>query len=168
MTTPEEPQGLDPAELSRELAASRAQNQRLATTLREARDQMVALKEEIDRLAQPPSGYGVFLERHDDASVDVFTGGRKLRVNVSPDVEAADLVRGREVMLNEALNIVRVMGFERVGEVVLFKELLEDGERALVIGHTDDERIVRIAETLADQPLRAGDSLLLEPKSGYV
>jgi len=168
MPASEDEMAPDPAELARELAASRAQNQRLATTLREARDQMVALKEEVDRLAQPPSGYGVFLERHDDASVDVFTGGRKLRVNVSPDVEADELVRGREVMLNEALNVVRVMGFERVGEVVLFKELLDDGERALVIGHTDEERIVRIAETLADQPIRAGDSLLLEPKSGYV
>jgi len=168
MPASEDEMAPDPAELARELAASRAQNQRLATTLREARDQMVAMKEEVDRLAQPPSGYGVFLERHDDASVDVFTGGRKLRVNVSPDVEADELVRGREVMLNEALNVVRVMGFERVGEVVLFKELLDDGERALVIGHTDDERIVRIAETLADQPIRAGDSLLLEPKSGYV
>jgi proteasome-associated ATPase len=169
MTSPDEQRAPDDAAgLSRELAASRAQNERLASTLREARDQIVALKEEIDRLAQPPSGYGVFLDRHDDGSVDVFTGGRKLRVNVSPDVEPRDLARGREVMLNEALNVVRVMGFEQVGEVVLFKELLADGERALVIGHTDDERIVRIADTLADQPIRAGDSLLMEPKSGYV
>jgi proteasome-associated ATPase len=172
MTTPDERGASDSAvtaaELSRELAASRAQNERLVSTLREARDQIVALKDEIDRLAQPPSGYGVFLQRHEDGSVDVFTGGRKLRVNVSPDVEPGDLARGREVMLNEALNVVRVMGFEQVGEVVLFKELLADGERALVIGHTDDERIVRIADTLADQPIRAGDSLLMEPKSGYV
>jgi len=98
----------------------------------------------------------------------VFTGGRKIRVAVSPDVDPADLHRGREVMLNEAMNVVQVTGFEQVGEVVMFKEVLEDGLRALVIGHTDEERIVRIAETLNDVKMRAGDSLLLEPRSGYV
>jgi len=151
-----------------EVAAALSQNQRLAGTLREARDQIVALREEIDRLAQPPSGFGVFLERHDDGTVDVFTGGRKLRVAVSPDVEAEGLRHGQEVMLNEATNVIRAMSFERIGDVVMFKELLDDGERALVIGHTDEERVVRLADTLSDVPLRAGDSLLLEPRSGYV
>ena len=51
-------------------------NDKLAGTLRDAREQLVTLKEEVDRLGQPPSGYGVFLGRHDDGSVDVFTGGR--------------------------------------------------------------------------------------------
>jgi proteasome-associated ATPase len=142
-------------------------NERLAETLREARDQMVALKEEIDRLAQPPSGYGVFLMRYDDGTVDIFTGGRKLRVAVSPDVEVAELRHGQEVMLNEAMNVVAARGHERAGEVVMLKELLEGGDRALVIGHTDEERIVHIADILREQPLRVGDSLLLEPRSAY-
>jgi proteasome-associated ATPase len=158
----------DEIELRRDLAAVRERNARLTATLQEAREQLVLMREEIDRLAQPPSGYGVFLGRHDDDSVDVFTGGRKIRVSVSPDVDLDELHRGREVMLNEAMNVVRVTGFEQVGEVVMFKEVLEDGLRALVIGHTDEERIVRIAETLTDVKLRAGDSLLLEPRSGYV
>ena len=151
-----------------ELAASAARNDRLAGTLREARDQILSLKEEIDRLAQPPSGFGVFLARHEDDTVDIFTGGRKLRVAVSPEIGLDDLRRGQEVMLNEATNVIRAMDFERVGEVVMLKEILEDGERALVLGHTDEERIVRLAATLDDAPLRAGDSLLLEPRSGYV
>jgi proteasome-associated ATPase len=155
-------------ELRRELAALQERNSRLTVTLHEARAQIVAMKEEIDRLAQPPSGYGVYLESFDDGTVDVFTGGRKLRVAVSPDVERDELRHGREVMLNEAMNIVRVMGFEQVGEVVMFKELLADGRRALVIAHTDDERIVRLADTLSDVQIRAGDSLMLEPRSGYV
>jgi proteasome-associated ATPase len=158
----------DEIELRRDLAAVRERNARLTATLQEAREQLVLMREEIDRLAQPPSGYGVFLSRHEDDSVDVFTGGRKIRVSVSPDVDPDELHRGREVMLNEAMNVVRVTGFEQVGEVVMFKEVLEDGLRALVIGHTDEERIVRIAETLTDVKLRAGDSLLLEPRSGYV
>jgi proteasome-associated ATPase len=156
------------ADTESQLVAMTTQNDRLAATLREARDQIVALKEEIDRLAQPPAGFGIFLSRYEDGTVDVFTGGRKLRVAVSPDVETDVLRAGQEVMLNEALNVVRAMAFERVGEVVMLKELLADGDRALVIGHTDDERVVRLASPLKDSVMRAGDSLLLEPRSGFV
>ena len=143
------------------------QNDRLVSTLKEARDQIVALKEEVDRLAQPPSGFGVFLGRNDDSTVDVFTGGRKLRVSLSPSVDADALRRGQEVMLNEALNVVLALAFERAGDVVMLKEILEDGERALVISHADEERVVPLAEVLLDQPLRAGDSLLVESRSAY-
>jgi proteasome-associated ATPase len=146
-------------------------NDKLAGTLREAREQLVTLKEEIDRLGQPPSGYGIFLERHDDDTVDIFTGGRKLRVSVSPNVETDGLRHGQEVMLNEAMNVVEARGFERTGDIVMLKELLEPVEgiapRALVIGHTDEERVVFLADSLVDQPLRSGDSLLLESRSGY-
>jgi proteasome-associated ATPase len=155
-------------ELQTNLAGVSAQNERLANTLREARDQIVALKEEVDRLAQPPAGFGVFLQANDDGTADIFTGGRKLRVNVSPAVELDELRRGQELMLNEALNVVEAMEFERVGDIVTLKEILDDGERALVIGHTDEERVVRLAEPLLDGALRAGDALLLEPRSGYV
>ncbi|SEO66733.1 proteasome-associated ATPase [Actinacidiphila rubida] len=155
-------------ELQTNLAGVSAQNERLANTLREARDQIVALKEEVDRLAQPPAGFGVFLQANEDGTADIFTGGRKLRVNVSPSVELDELRRGQELMLNEALNVVEAMEFERVGDIVTLKEILEDGERALVIGHTDEERVVRLAEPLHNVPLRAGDALLLEPRSGYV
>lgn len=150
------------------LAAVTGQNERLVSTLKEARDQIVALKEEVDRLAQPPSGFGTFLETREDGTIEVFTGGRKLRVNVSPAVDVDSLRRGQEVMLNEALNVVEALGYEEVGEIVMLKELLDEGKRALVISHADEERVVRLAESLVDQPIRAGDSLLLEPRSGYV
>nr|WP_223243178.1 proteasome ATPase [Streptomyces sp. CBMA123] len=155
-------------ELQTNLAGVTAQNERLASTLREARDQIVALKEEVDRLAQPPAGFGTFLVANEDGTADIFTGGRKLRVNVSPNVALDELRRGQEVMLNEALNIVDAMAFERIGEIVTLKEILEDGERALVVGHTDEERVVRLAEPLREVTIRAGDALLLEPRSGYV
>jgi proteasome-associated ATPase len=155
-------------ELQTNLAGVSAQNERLSNTLREARDQIVALKEEVDRLAQPPAGFGVFLEANEDGTADIFTGGRKLRVNVSPSVELEELRRGQEVMLNEALNVVDAMEFENAGDIVMLKEVLEDGERALVVGHTDEERVVRLAEPLLKTTLRAGDALLLEPRSGYV
>ncbi len=156
------------AETQASLAQSTAQNERLTQTLREARDQIVTLKEEVDRLAQPPAGFGTFLQRNDDDTVDIFTGGRKLRVNVSPNVDAEALRRGQEVMLNEALNIVAALDYEQVGEVVMLKELLADGERALVIANADEERVVRIAQPLRGTKMRAGDSLLLDARAGYV
>jgi proteasome-associated ATPase len=150
------------------LASITGQNERLAGTLREARDQIVALKEEVDRLAQPPSGFGIFLQASENGTADVFTGGRKMRVSVSPAVELDELRPGQELVLNEALNVVIAQAYETIGEVVMLKEILEDGERALVISHADEERIVRLAEPLMDATLRIGDSLLLEPRSGYV
>src|SRR5690242_20353922 len=155
------------AEAQARVAALSDRNERLAETLREARDQMVQLKEEIDRLAQPPSGYGVFLEAFEDGTVDIFTTGRKLRVAVSPEVDVEALKHGQEVMLNEAMNVVAARGFERAGEVVMLKELLDGGDRALVVGHTDEERVVYLADILRAAPLRAGDSLLLDGRSSY-
>jgi len=144
------------------------QNERMADTLREARDQIVALKEEVDRLAKPPSGFGVFLGACEDGTADVFTGGRKMRVSVSPAVDLDTLRPGQEVVLNEALNVVIAQGYETIGEVVMLKEILEGGDRALVISHADEERVARLAEPLRQMTLRGGDSLLLEPRSGYV
>ena len=150
------------------LATMTGQNERLADTLREARDQIVALKEEVDRLAKPPSGFGVFLGACEDGTADVFTGGRKMRVSISPAVDLDSLRPGQEVVLNEALNVVIAQGYETIGEVVMLKEILEGGDRALVISHADEERVARLAEPLRHMTLRGGDSLLLEPRSGYV
>ncbi|PPK94671.1 proteasome-associated ATPase [Kineococcus xinjiangensis] len=148
------------------LAQTSTQNERLAATLREARDQIVSLRSEVDRLGQPPAGYGTFVAAHEDGTVDVMTSGRKMRVAVSPAVELAALRSGQEVMLNEALNVVAACGFEQVGELVAVKELL-DGDRALVLARADEERVVRLAAPLLDGPLRVGDSLTVDTRSGF-
>lgn len=155
------------SELQERLSNANSQNERLSQTLREAREQIVSLKEEIDRLAEPPTGFGTFLNHNDDKSVDIFTGGRKMRVNVSPSVDREILRHGQEIIVNEAMNVVAALDFETTGEVVMLKELLHDGERVLVIGSTDEERIVRLADSLKDVRLRAGDSLLLDSRAGY-
>jgi proteasome-associated ATPase len=159
----------DIAMLERRLADARsdartaaANNERLAATLREARDQIVSLKSEVDRLAQPPATFAVFLAGHEDHTADIYTSGRKMRVSVSPDVDLQALSPGKEVMVNEAMNVVKVLEFDEVGEVVLLKEMLEGGDRALVIGHGDEESVVRLAYRLRDQQLRSGDSLLID------
>ncbi|MGH2747141.1 MAG: proteasome ATPase [Actinomycetota bacterium] len=157
------------AETSAELTKARDNNEKLASTLRDAREQIVTLKEEVEKLTQPPSSFGIFLEAfEEDSTADVFTNGRKLRVHVSPEVELPKIERGKQVMLNEALNVIDVLEYEVQGEVVTLKEVMDDGVRALIIGRTDEERVVELAASLRGERLRAGDSLLLEPKSGHV
>jgi proteasome-associated ATPase len=150
-----------------QLAQALSQNERLAATLREAREQMVALKEEVEKLTAPPSGYGVFLGVNDDGTIDISTGGRKLRVNVHPEIDPKSLQPGQEVMLNEALNVVEACAYEVQGEVVQLKEMI-GLDRALVIGNADEERVVQVGEPLRNHKLRAGDSLLLDGRSGFV
>jgi proteasome-associated ATPase len=153
-------------ETKSQLSAATAQNSKLADTLREAREQIVALKEQVEQLSAPPSSFGVFLERRDDGTAEVFSQGRKLRVNVSNDVEAADLVRGQEIVLNEALNVIESARFDVVGEVRTIKERLDE-HRLLVVDHTDNEQAMRLAEPLRELHLRAGDSVLCDSRSGY-
>ena len=143
------------------------QNERLASALKEVREQIVALKEEVEKLSQPPSGFGVFMTTNDDGTIDVMTGGRKLRVNVATEIDPKSLVRGQEVMLNEAMNVIAVRQFESQGEVVTLKEIL-DATRAIVVGHADEERVVHLADPLQGMSLRAGDHLMLDARSGYV
>ena len=153
--------------LESQLATMSAQNDRLVRTLKDACAQIVSLKSEVDRLAQPPAAYGLVLEVFDGGLADILTGGRKMHVAVSPTVDPAELAPGREVRLNEALNIVATCGFEPVGEVVLVKELLDDG-RVLVVARADEERVCRLAQPLLEAPIRVGDALLLESRSGFV
>jgi proteasome-associated ATPase len=163
-----------------------SRNSKLMDTLKDARQQLLALREEVDRLGQPPSGYGVLLDVQDDDTVDVFTSGRKMRLTCSPNIETKDLKKGQTVRLNEALTVVEAGSFEAVGEISTLREVLSDGHRALVIGHADEERIVWLAEPLVaaedmapevaaalddddlkPRKLRPGDSLLVDSKAGY-
>ncbi|GAA3439972.1 proteasome ATPase [Kutzneria kofuensis] len=159
------------AEASERVSQLTERNTKLVDTLREARSQLLALREEVDRLAQPPSGYGVYLAGYEDGTVDVFTAGRRMRVAVSPAVDGGTLKLGQSVRLNEALTVVETGGFERTGEVCILRELLNDYEsgavRALVVGHADEERVVWLADPLVDAPLKPGDSLLVDSKAGY-
>ena len=128
-----------------------ARNAKLMDTLKEARQQLLALREEVDRLGQPPSGYGVLLTSHDDDTVDVFTSGRKMRLTCSPNIDVKSLKQGQTVRLNEALTVVEAGNYESVGEISTLREILADGHRALVVGHADEERIVWLAEPLVTQ-----------------
>jgi proteasome-associated ATPase len=151
-----------------QLAQAVSQNERLSATLREAREHIAALREEVEKLTMPPAAYGTFLGANDDGTVDIFTAGRKMRVAVHPEVELAELTRGQEVALNESLNVVLARSKEIAGEVVVLKELLESGRRALVVGRADEERVCELADSLRDVKLRAGDHVLMDPRSGLL
>ncbi|MBD5787299.1 proteasome ATPase [Cellulosimicrobium terreum] len=152
---------------NRELALLSAKNERLAEALRSARDQIVDLKRQIDDLAKPPGTYAVFLGSHPDGSVDVSASGRKMHVGASPSVDVERLRPGQEVKLNEAMTVVGAGAFERTGEIVTVKEVL-DADRVLVLGRADEERVVRIAGSVTHDTLRVGDSLTVDTRSGFV
>jgi proteasome-associated ATPase len=151
-----------------QLAQAVAQNEKLTYTLREARDHISALREEVDKLTQPPSAYGTLLSHNDDGTVDVYSGGRKMRVAVHPALDADELARGGEVVLNESLNVVMARSPESNGEVVTVKELLADGRRAIILGRADEERVAELAEILVGETVRSGDSVLMDARSGLL
>ena len=144
-----------------------ARNARLTSVLTEAREQLALLREEIEKLSAPPNPFGTVAQVNQDGTVDVMTGGRKLRVTAHPSIEVKKLARGQDVLLNEAMNIVDVRQFARAGEVVIVKERLESG-RLLVLGRGDEERVVEIAEPLENESLRAGDAVRLDGRTGLV
>jgi proteasome-associated ATPase len=151
-----------------QLAQAVSQNERLSATLREAREHIAALREEVEKLTMPPSAYGTYLGTNDDGTVDVFTAGRKMRVSAHPEVDLESLTRGQEVALNESLNVVLARAADVAGEVVVLKELLADGQRALIVGRADEERVCEIADTLLGEKLRAGDHILMDSRSGML
>jgi len=151
-----------------QLAQAVSQNEKLSATLREAREHIGALREEVEKLTMPPSAYGTFLESNDDGTVDVFTAGRKMRVALHPELDVEELQRGQEVVLNESLNVVLARGHDVAGEVVTLKELLDEGRRALVVGRADEERVCELASGLLGERLRAGDHMLMETRSGVL
>jgi proteasome-associated ATPase len=151
-----------------DLSKALAQNEKLVSTLKAERDKIEGLKEEVEKLTKPPASFGVYLATNDDGSVDVFTAGRKMRVNVDPEVDQEKFSRGAEVILNEALNVVDVLDQDTQGEVVTVKEHLDDDERVIVIGRGDEEMVAVMAQSLRGQTIRVGDSLLYDPRSGHV
>ncbi len=150
-----------------QLAQAVSQNEKLTYTLQQAKEHIAALREEVDKLTQPPSAYGTYLSANEDGTVDVFSGGRKMRVSLHPDLDPAEMKRGQEVVLNEALNVVLARPGEDSGEVVTLKEVLDE-HRAIIYGRADEERVVTLADSLAGVHLRSGDALLLEARSGLV
>ncbi len=151
-----------------QLAHAVAQNEKLSYTLREAREHIATLRDEVEKLTRPPSAYGSVVGVNDDGTIDVLTSGRKMRVTHHPAIEADDIERGNEVVLNESMNIVLVRRAESTGEVVTLKEVMEDGVRAIVTGRADEERVCELADSLRGVLLRSGDLLRCDSRTNLL
>jgi proteasome-associated ATPase len=150
-----------------ELSRALGQNEKLVSVLKAEREKLEAMKEEVDKLTQPPATFGVYLGTNEDGSIDVFTAGRKMRVSVDPEIDVERFRRGAEVILNESLSVVEVLDQDRQGEVVTVKEVL-DTDRAIVLGRGDEEMVAVISDALREDTVRAGDPLLYDPRSGQL
>ena len=147
--------------------AANQQNDKLSAVLEEAREQLVVLRQEVEKLSAPPNPYGSVLSVHADGTVDVVTSGRKLRVVAQPNIEVKKLQIGQEVLLNDAFNIVDIGGFEPLGDVVAIKDRLDDG-RLVVLAHADEEKVVSLADNMSDTFVRVGDHVRLDDRTGLV
>jgi proteasome-associated ATPase len=151
-----------------QLAHATSQNEKLTFTLQQAKEQLASLREEVEKLTQPPAAYGTFLGVNEDGTVDVFSSGRKMRVSLHPDIDPGQIHKGNEVVLNESLNVVLVRDGELSGEVVTLKEQLEDTRRCVVFARADEERVAELSDEMLDTKLRSGDSLLMDLRTGLL
>ncbi len=151
-----------------QLAHLTSQNEKLSYTLREAREHISSLRDEVEKLTQPPSAYGVVVGKNEDGTVDVLSSGRKMRVSLHPDIEHDTLERGAEVVLNESFNVVLARQPDVTGEVVTIKEVMDDGVRAMVVGRADEERICELADAMRGIHLRPGDSMRMDSRTGML
>jgi proteasome-associated ATPase len=154
-------------EANRQLVQAFNQNEKLVNALYEAREQITSLKEEVDKLCAPPSTYGVFLSLNEDGTVNILAAGRKVKVNLHPSIKKDGIKPGQELILNEGLNVIETAGYEIQGEVVILKDVLDEG-RAVVTLRADEEKVAIIADPLRMSKLKVGDHILMDGKSGYL
>jgi len=154
-------------QLTREQAAdAERQNERLVSVLQEAKQQIELLKEEVDKLCAPPNHYGLFNRPNKDGTAEIFVDGRQMRVNVHPNLDPFQFEEGQLCLLNEAFNIVEPAGYIPRGEIATIVDLIADN-RAIVLGHTDDERVVTLSVPLRSEKLKVGDHVLYDPRTNY-
>ena len=150
-----------------QLTQSRSSNEKLAAAMQQTRDQLATLREEVERLTQPPAVYGTFSNFNADGTVDIIATGRKMRVSIIPALDPGQLHRGDEVVLNESFTVIGIRNFDGQGEVVTVKEVIDE-RRILIYSRGSEERVVELADALADEKLRSGDTLLFDVRSGLV
>jgi proteasome-associated ATPase len=166
--------------IDRQLASATQNNGKLVSALEAARTEIVRLKAALEKEGAAPFSFatvmqvnprrpsvpGTTTEATVQDTADILQSGRKLRVTVSPLISVRQLAPGQEVLLNESLTIVAALGFERAGEIVTVKEMM-GVDRALVVGRSDDERVIKLSGPLQSERIRVGDALAVDTRSGY-
>lgn len=149
-----------------EVVKLQARNERLSQALVTAREKIVELQASIDELGNPPATFAVFLAAFSPETADVLQSGRRIRVAMGSGVNANEIQRGQLVVLNEALQVIGAEGFTEFGDLVTLKERI-DSERAVVLTSGEYERVVNLAQPLADESLRVGDTLLVDSRTEF-
>jgi proteasome-associated ATPase len=158
----------DSADTTRLLVAESEKNRRLEHALRELREEVVQLANRVEKLTRPPAPYGIVVGRNEDETFDVLVNGRKLRVSVGGAFDVDQLRLGSEVLLNDHMSIVEVRHGDLAGDVVVLSKVLDDGLRAVVSIHGEEERICALADDLRVSDLRVGDLLRLDTRSNIL
>ncbi|MFQ5542771.1 MAG: proteasome ATPase [Nitrospiria bacterium] len=143
------------------------QNEKLTAALIEAKKRIEDLRSEVEKLTAPPASYAIFSGVNKDGTVNVYVSGRKMKVNLHPDISSSALKKGEQLLLNEALNAIEVCGFDSHGEVVRVKDILENN-RLVVSLRTEEELVVELADPLLKEHVSVGDHLLFDERSGHV
>lgn len=140
-------------------------NNRLVELLRESRNQLELLREDMERMLEPPSTYGTFLAPGpQEGTAEVFTGNRRMRLRVVPAVDVSTLAPGAMVRLNEGSMVVEDCGYPSHGDLASVREVLPDHQRVLAADTHGEEFVVSLAGQLNPKP---GDAVMIDRRSGY-
>ena len=155
-------------------------NRRMVELLEDTREEITTLKDALEATTRPPFLYALLEQVHlprqpregvESAAVvrggaDVVLNGRRMRVSVSPLLDATKLVPGSEVLLDETQSVVGIADSVRAGQILRVKEVLDSGDLVLA-GAADEERVVRRSPALAEADLRHGDAVTVDPRQEW-
>ncbi|MDU5316182.1 MAG: hypothetical protein E6121_03450, partial [Varibaculum cambriense] len=142
MSDPHEEQLQD---LKREVTSLKGKNKRLSAALGAAREQVVAIHQQITDLAKPPATVAVIAENpQSPGKVRLFLNGKPMVLRVHPDIKPEHLQVGIEVLVNEEMVVSKILSYPRTGTLVQVGEVMPHGRALVRLSNTDSE-IVSLA-----------------------
>ena len=151
--------------LKSEVTSLKGKNKRLSAALGAAREQVVAIHQQLTDLAKPPATVAVIAETpQSPGKVRLFLNGKPMVLRVHPDIKPEHLQVGIEVLVNEEMVVSNILSYPRTGTLVQVGEVMPHGRALVRLSNTDSE-IVSLAAPLVGK-IEVGDSLLLEGRSG--
>jgi proteasome-associated ATPase len=150
----------------------------------EARKVIAEFEEAYNKLTAPANRIGVFLgktepeakpkprsrfgrpqtEEPRGETVRIALGDQEYIANVDPKLENPEFKVGTQIKVNEAFAVIGDLGYARGGPIVKISEVLDDGRlRVAMDSQGMQSRVVYRGETLADENLKSGSEVRMEP-----
>ena len=156
----------DRESLQRRLISLEEKNGRLTSALTTARTELIRLQGELADVSRPPQTLATFVRAFPSSrQIEVVSGGKRMRVAVSPKLDVTDLSYGQWVRLDDTSIAVAADDFPRSGQVVSILELVSQ-DRVLVATEGGAETLLELAGPLRHGNLRPGDSLVVDARAG--